>query len=291
MSDQLIKATAGNHCISVAYVNMKDACTEAVQRQQTHGAVSEAYCRALIAGALMGAAMKNDDDLLTLIIHAQGPAKGVTVTADSAGHVKGYPHERFAEAASADEAYGAGVLTIVKDIGLKEPYNGQIPLVTGGIAQDITAYYAESEQIPTACAIGVTLGEDGLPNTAGGWLIQLLPDTPEEILSTLEADLAANPSATTLLKKYGSDPKALLNALLPGLAPELHQTLPVAFQCDCSEDKVKKALIAAGKQELSAMIEEGKDVEVVCDFCQKKYVFSPETLKNLMILAQEDRRQ
>lgn len=280
MSDKIIKATAADNTVSIAFCDMKDACNDAIKIHGLEKYSAEALCRALIGATLMASTLKNKDELVTLSIRGDGPAKGITVTANEEGSVKGYVHNPNATGDSVHEVLGSGLLTVTKDIGLREPYTGQMPLVTGEIAEDITAYFAESEQIPSSCGIGIRFNDDGTIKAAGGFLIQLLPDAPYYVIDQLEMDLARHPSPPELLLKYGNDFEKILIEMLPALNTTILSEKDIKWECKCSE-RIDNVLIAIGKDELEDMIKEDENIEIICDFCNKKYEITPDQLKEV----------
>lgn len=281
MSDKMIRATAADNTVSIIFCDMKETCNEAIKIHGLKKAPAEALCRALIGAALLSSTLKNKDEMVTLIIRGDGPAKGITVTANQQGEIKGYIHETDVEGSSVSEVLGSGLLTVIKDIGLKEPYTGQLPLVTGEIAEDITAYFAESEQIPSSCGIGIRFNEDGTIKSAGGFLIQLLPNAPYYVIDQLEIDLSRHPSPPELIQKYGSDYERILMSMLPSLEIKILDEYDIKWECNCSEDKIKSVLVAIGKDELEDIISQNEELEIVCDFCRKKYSYSPDQVKTL----------
>lgn len=240
----------------------------------------------------MGITMKGDEDILTIQIKGDGAMQGLTVTADSRGHVKGYPVEPLVLLPPRDGdhkldvggAIGKGSLRVIKDLGLKEPYIGEVELVTGEIAEDLTYYFAQSEQVPSTVGLGVLMDKDNTVRSAGGFIVQLMPDAEEAVIEKLESNLKRVSSVTELLDK-GETPEDILGHLLEGLDMTILEKSPAEFFCDCSPAKIERALIATGASELQAMIDEGKEVEMVCSFCQKKYIVSVEELKKLYSLA------
>ena len=256
--------------------------TETVeQARTTHNlspVVTNALGRLLTGGALMGAMMKNDTDKLTLRVNCQGPIHGMLVTADAKGNVKGYAAETEVELKSGEvsKAVDLGVLSVIKDIGMKEPYVGDTHLVAGNIAEDLTYYFATSDQIPSSVSLGVLFNDDTSVRAAGGFIIQLMPFATDETIDFLEEGLKGF-SYTELLKK-GLSPEDIISKIFEGYDVEFTDKLPCAYVCDCSRERVEQAVISLGRKELSAMIADNKPVEVVCDFCRTKYVFSTEEL-------------
>lgn len=256
--------------------------TETVeQARTTHNlspVVTNALGRLLTGGALMGAMMKNDTDKLTLRVNCQGPIHGMLVTADSKGNVKGYAAETEVELKSGEvsKAVDLGVLSVIKDIGMKEPYVGDTHLVAGNIAEDLTYYFATSDQIPSSVSLGVLFNDDTSVRAAGGFIIQLMPFATDETIDFLEEGLKG--FAYTELLKKGLSPEDIISKIFEGYDVEFTDKLPCAYVCDCSRERVEQAVISLGRKELSAMIADNKPVEVVCDFCRTKYVFSTEEL-------------
>ncbi|MBO4808854.1 MAG: Hsp33 family molecular chaperone HslO [Lachnospiraceae bacterium] len=293
MADYMVRATAANASIRAFACTTRETVEAARQAHNTSPVVSAALGRLLSAGAMMGSMLKGDKDILTLIIKGTGPAKGVTVTADSKGNVKGYPINPWVVIPANAKgkldvagALGSGALTVIKDMGLKEPYSGQVDLQTSEIAEDLTYYFATSEQVPSAVGLGVLMSHENTVKQAGGFIIQLMPFTSDETIAKLEENLAKVDSVTSLLDK-GLTPEELLKTVLEGFDVEINDTMPVQFHCDCSKEKVEKVLISIGKKDLQEMINDGKDVEVNCQFCNKNYKFSVEELKKLLVKAKK----
>ena len=286
--DYMIRATAANAQIRAFAATTKELVDTARTTHQTSPVVTAALGRLLTGGVMMGAMLKGDDDLLTLQVSSDGPLKGMTVTADSKGQVKGYALEpqvmlppSRAGKLDVGGAVGNGVLRVIKDMGLKEPYVGQTDLQSGEIAEDLTYYFATSEQVPSSVGLGVLMEKDNTVKQAGGFIIQLMPFTEDEVIDRLEENLKKFSSVTTVLDE-GKTPEELLEMLLCGLDVIVTEKIPVSFQCNCSKKRVEKALISIGKKELHEMIEEGKEIEVNCHFCNTAYHFTVEELKELL---------
>lgn len=293
MADYIVRATAANAQIRAFACTARETAEAARAAHNSSPVITAAMGRLLIAGAMMGSMLKGDD-LLTLQIKGDGPVKGITVTADANGHVKGYPivPDVILPANSIGKldvagAVGAGTLTVIKDMGLKEPYSGQVALQTGEIAEDLTYYFAASEQVPSCVGLGVLMEKNNTVRQAGGFIIQLMPFAEEEVIAKLEENIQGLPSVTTMLDA-GKDPEEILRTVLDGLDLQITDQSPMAFQCDCSKERVERALISIGKAELHDMIDEGKEVEVNCQFCGKHYQFSTEELKALRARATRD---
>ncbi len=291
MPDYVIKATAGNGQIRVFAATTKEIAETAHEIHQTSPVVTQALGRLLTAGSLMGSMMKNDDELITLKIAGDGPMSGLLVTADAHGNVKGYPYisdlkDSLEVPMLVSEAMGEGSLNILKDIGLKEPYVGYSPLISGELAEDLTYYFAQSEQIPTSVSLGVLLNDDGTVKQAGGFIIQLLPDTTDDIIDSLEEALTKTPSLTKLLDQ-GNSLETIINNLFADLNLKVFDQTNTRFVCDCSRQRITKALISIGKQDLIEMISDQEDIEINCDFCNKKYLFSPADLQAILNRVEE----
>ena len=287
MADYIVRATAGDHQIRAFAATTRELVEQARQAHNTSPIATAALGRLLTAGSMMGIMMKGEDDLLTLKIQGSGPMEGLTVTADSKGNVKGYVYNpgvmlppNQAGKLDVGGAVGEGVLSVIKDIGLKEPYVGQTILVGGEIAEDLTYYYASSEQTPSSVALGVLMNRDNTVKQAGGFIIQLLPGASEEIIGGLEKKLGEITSITDLLDQ-GNTPEMILEHILGEFGLELMEQVPTHFYCNCDEARVEKALISIGRKELQEMIDEGKSIEVNCHFCNKNYEFTVEDLESL----------
>lgn len=263
--------------------------TELVRRMEqihkTSAVTSAALGRLLTAASMMGVMLKNESDSITLRVKGGGPAGLVLAVADGKGCVKGYVENPCVDVPDRPDGklnVGAavgrdGTLSVVRDLGLKEPYVGQIPLVSGEIAEDITSYYAVSEQIPTVCALGVLVAPDLTVSCAGGYILQLLPGASEEEISRLEANVAAMPPITSLLQE-GYTPERIMERVMDGFAPQVLDSHTVSYQCDCSQARVERALLSLGREELQRLKEEEGTVEVTCQFCDKVYSVDVERL-------------
>lgn len=288
MSDYVIRATAADGEIRAFASTTRDLVEEARKAHNTSPVATAALGRLLTAGVMMGIDMKGEKDLLTLKIQGDGPIGGLTVTADSLGNVKGYAFNPMVMLPPNSKgkldvggALGVGVLSVIKDIGLKEPYVGQTILVSGEIAEDLTYYYATSEQIPSSVALGVLMNKDNTVRQAGGFIVQLMPFAEEEVIAKLEENVSKIDSVTSLLEQ-GHTPESLLEKVLEGFDIEINDTLPTQFHCNCCRERVEKALISIGRKELNEMVQEGKDIEMNCHFCNKNYKFSVEDLKRII---------
>lgn len=288
MEDYILRASAGDSQVRAFAATTRELVEYARAAHNTSPVATAALGRLLTAGAMMGIMMKGEKDLLTLKIEGDGPIGGITVTADSHAGVKGYVHEpevllHANEKGKLDVAgaVGKGELVVIRDTGLKEPYVGRIGLVSGEIAEDLTYYFAASEQVPSAVALGVLMNRENTVRQAGGFIIQLLPGADEDIVAGLERKLTGIASVTSMLDQ-GMKPEDILNDVLGAFGVELLERIPARFSCDCTRQRVEKALISIGEKELVEMIREGKPVEVKCHFCNQAFWFRSEELESLL---------
>ena len=286
--DYIVRATAADHQLRAFAVTSKDIVEKAREIHNTSPVATAAIGRLLTAASMMGSMMKGEKDVLTLQIECGGPIGGITVTADSNADVKGYvnnPNVILPPNAQGkldvSGALGPGFLNVIKDIGLREPYNGQTHLVSGEIAEDLTYYFATSEQVPSSVGLGVPMDKDNHVRQAGGFIIQVMPDTDDEVIDKLEARLGEVHSVTEMLDK-GMTPEDILNYVLEGMDVEILETVPTQYKCDCSFERVSKVIASLGKKELQEMIDDGKPVEVNCQFCGSHYKFDTEQLKEFI---------
>lgn len=288
MSDYIISGTACNNQVRFFAATTKELVEAGRQAHNLSPVACAALGRLMTAGAMMGAMCKNDSDVLTLQIQCNGPIKGLTVTADSHANVKGYvikpdvmlppnPQGKL----DVGGALNLGVLSVIKDIGLKEPYVGQIQLVSGEIAEDLTYYFATSEQIPTSVALGVLMEKNNTVKQAGGFIIQLMPYAEEQVIATLEEHLKGFQSITHFLNQ-GMSPEDIMDMLFKNCDYKINQTIPTRFFCNCSKEHVAKAVISLGKQEIQSMINDGEPIEVNCQFCNSHYHYSVEDLEEML---------
>lgn len=288
MSDYIVRATAADNQIRAFAITSRDMVEKARQIHNTSPVATAALGRSLSAGAMMGSMMKGEQDLLTLQIRGDGPLGGITVTADSKAQVKGYVNEpavlipaNAKGKLDVSGAIGTGILQVIRDLGMKEPYVGQTELQTGEIAEDLTYYFANSEQIPSSVGLGVLLNRDNTVCQAGGFIIQLMPYTEDKVIDALEQRLAKVSSVTELLNR-GLTPEGILEELLGELGLTVNDTIPTAFSCNCSKERVEKAIISIGSKEIREMIRDGKPIEVKCHFCNEAYSFNIEELKKIL---------
>lgn len=286
--DYIVRATAANHQLRAFAVSSRNIVEEARKIHNTSPVATAALGRLLTAGSMMGSMMKGEKDVLTLQIECGGPIGGITVTADSSANVKGYvnnPNVILPPNAhgklDVSSALGPGFLNVIKDIGMREPYNGQTHLVSGEIAEDLTYYYATSEQTPSSVGLGVLLDKENFVRQAGGFIIQVMPDTEDEVIDKLEAKLNEVKSVTDMLEK-GMTPEDILRYILGEMDVEILETIPTEYKCNCSRERVSRAIASIGKKDLQEMIDEGKPIEVNCQFCGSHYNFDTEQLKELI---------
>ena len=286
--DYIIRATAADSQVRAFAAVTKETVETARKDHNTSPVATAALGRLLTAGAMMGVMMKGEKDILTLQVKADGPLNGITVTADSQGRVKGYVGNPEVLLPANDKgkldvsgAVGNGFLNVIKDMGLKEPYSGQVDLQTGEIAEDLTYYFAVSEQVPSAVGLGVLMNKDNTVREAGGFIVQVMPFAEEKTIAKLEENIQTIQSVTTLLEQ-GHTPESLLETVFEGLDLEIMDKVPTEFYCNCSKERVEKALISIGRKDLNEMIQEGKEIELNCHFCNTNYVFSVEELKEIL---------
>ena len=281
MGDYIVRAAAANTQIRAFAAVTTELVEEARRRHGTSPVATAALGRLLTGGVMMGSMMKNEEDMLTLQIKCSGQIGGLTVTADSQGNVKGYVHNPENGKLDVGGALGQGVLTVIKDMGLKEPYSGQTILQTGEIAEDLTYYFATSEQVPSSVGLGVLMEKDNTVRCAGGFIVQVMPFIEDKVLEKLEANIQKIQSVTSMLDN-GHTPEEMLGQVLEGLDLEITDTLPAGFHCNCSKERIEKAIISIGKKEIQSMIDDGKEIEVKCHFCNTAYTYSVEELKDLL---------
>lgn len=287
--DHIIRMIAKDAPIKAMAIGATELTERARTIHQTWPVATAALGRTLMATSMIGNTLKEKEGSVTIRVNGGGPLGTILVVSDSDGNVRGYVQESCVEVPSkapgkldVGAAVGQqGSLTVIKDLCLKEPYVGTVPLVSGEIAEDITAYFVESEQIPTACALGVLVDRDGSVLTAGGYLIQLLPGADEEVIHAIEEGIAALGAVTPALQS-GMTPEAILRKVLHRFELELLETNPVEYRCYCDRERMKTALMSLGKEELSAMLREEGKAELTCQFCDAVEVFDKEDLEQLL---------
>ncbi|MCF0142012.1 MAG: Hsp33 family molecular chaperone HslO [Parasporobacterium sp.] len=292
MSDYILRATAANLQIRAFAIKSTDLVEYARVRHNSSPVITAALGRLLSVGAMMGVMMKGEKDMLTLMMKGDGPSGGLTVTADSHGNVKGYANNpvviipcNYAGKLDVGAAIGYGELTVIKDLGLKEPYVSQTPLGTSEVAEDFTYYFAKSEQTPSSVALGVLMNKDNTVAQAGGFIIQVMPGIADEVVDALEQKLNSLKPVTTMMEE-GMGPEEILELVLGDFDLIINDKLPTQFKCNCSKEHVAKALISMGKEELEKIVEEGEDITVNCHFCSTDYTYTPDEVKFLLDMAQ-----
>lgn len=288
MEDYIIRATAANAQIRAFAATTKNLVETARQAHNTSPVATAALGRLLTAGAMMGSMMKGEKDILTIKIEGNGPIEGLTVTADSKANVKGYAFNPDVLIPANDKgkldvagALGIGVLSVIKDIGLKEPYVGQTILITSEIAEDLTYYFATSEQTPSSVALGVLMNRENTVRQAGGFIIQLMPGADDEVITKLEERLKEITSITSMLDE-GYTPEMILEKLLGDMDLEIMDKISTRFYCNCTKHRVEKAIVSIGRKDLTELIEANEPIEVNCHFCNTNYKFEVEELKDII---------
>ncbi|GAA0102220.1 Hsp33 family molecular chaperone HslO [Paraclostridium bifermentans] len=288
MKDYVLRSTAGDGQVRAFVATTRNMVERARDLHKTSKVATAALGRTLTATSMMGLMMKNDGDKITVIIKGGGPIGSILATANSKGIVKGYVDNPNVVVEDYENgklnvaaAVGSeGTVRVTKDLGLREPYNGSYPMVSGEIAQDLTYYFALSEQTPSVVALGVLTKEEEV-EYAGGFIVQLMPDATEETISKLESNVANLDSITNMLKE-GKTPEDILNIVLDGLNPQILDKCDVGFECECSKERVEGVLISIGQHQLAEMIEEDKKAEIGCQFCNSKYMFDEDELKAIL---------
>ena len=288
MSDYMVRATAADAMVRLFVCSSKELVEEARKIHNTSPVVTAALGRLLTAGAMMGSMLKGEKDLLTIQIKSSGPIGGLTVTATPDGQVKGYPICADVDLPlkangklDVGTAMGIGVMNVIKDMGLKEPYVGQTVLQTGEIGDDLTYYFATSEQTPSSVGVGVLVDRDYTVKQAGGFIVQLMPFATDEVISKLEKNLGTIHSVTSLFEE-GLTVEEIVARIFDGMDYEILDNMDIGYHCNCSKEKVTKAIISIGKKDIKEMIDDNKPIEVNCHFCNTNYVFSIEELKEML---------
>ncbi len=289
--DYMIRATAANAQIRAFAVTSRNLVEEARQIHQLSPICAAALGRLMSGALMMGDMLKGEKDALTITLEGDGPIGGLLATVNNRGEVKGYVRNNEVVLPNNDEghlnvggAVGNGTLTVTRDLGLKDPYVGTIQLYSGEIADDLTCYFVESEQIPSSVGLGVLVNRDLSVMEAGGFIVQLMPGASEEVISKLEGNIQGMPTVTEILRQ-GKTPEDLLSMILDGLDMEITDNMPVKYHCGCDRDRVERALILLGKKELENLASDGEDVEIKCHFCGKAYSFTPADLTEMQTRA------
>lgn len=285
MQDYMVRASANEDTIRAFAVTSRELTEEARVRHGLSPICTAALGRSMSAALMMGYMMKNDNDLLTLVFSGDGPMGGLTVTSNNKGEVKGFVNnpqvflkDKFAGHLNVGDAMGNGTLRVLKDTGLKTPYSGTVALQTGEIADDLTYYFAASEQVPSAVGLGVLINKEMFVDYAGGFIVQVMPQADDETITKVEKNIKNLPSVTTLLAS-GCLPEDIIRNVLSGLRVEINDSKLCSFHCDCSKEKVKNAIMMLSDSDINEMTKDGEPIETVCQFCGKKYVFTAEEIR------------
>ena len=288
MKDYLVRGMTMDGFVKVVAIRSTELVRRGAEIQKTTPNATAAFGRLLTAASMMGNMQKVEDGSLTLQIRGDGPVGTIVCVSDPVGNVRGYVYEpnvplmeRHPGKLDVGATVGNGTLTVIRDLQMKEPYVGSIELVSGEIGDDITAYFVQSEQIPTACALGVLVDTDLSVKVAGGYLIQLLPGAPDEVIDALEKGIQRAGAVTPMLEQ-GMTPEDILGAVCGDLGVVFMETTEVAYKCYCSRERVTAALISLGKKELTEIMEEGKPFPVECQFCDENYTFTPEDIRGIL---------
>ena len=289
MNDYLVRGMTMDGFVKVVAIRSTEIVRRGAEIHKTTPNATAAFGRALTAASMMGNMQKVDNGSMTLQIKGGGPIGNIVCVSDPVGNVRGYVYEpnvplveKYPGKLDVGATVGTdGTLTVIRDLQMKEPYVGSIPLVSGEIGDDVTAYFAQSEQTPTACALGVLVDRDLSVKVAGGYLVQLLPGAPDEVIDKLEAGIQRAGAVTTMLEQ-GLSPEDILGQVCGDLGVVFMETTPVEYKCYCSRDRVTSALISLGKKELAQIREEGKTFPVECQFCDTVYSFTPDDVYELL---------
>ena len=291
MSDYLVRGMTMDGFVKVVAIRSTEMVRRGAQIHKTAPNATAAFGRTLTAASMMGNMQKVDNGSMTLQIKGDGPIGTIVCVSDPTGNVRGYVYqpnvplvEKHPGKLDVGATVGHGTLTVIRDLQMKEPYVGSIPLVSGEIGDDVTAYFAQSEQTPTACALGVLVDRDTSVKVAGGYLLQLLPGAPDEVIDVLEAGIKRAGAVTTMLEQ-GMTPEDILGAVCGDLGVVFMETTEVSYRCYCTRERVTAALLSIGKEELTEIMEEGKTFPVECQFCDEVYEFTPEDIRQMLANA------
>lgn len=289
MKDYIVRAITTDGWVKAMAITSTHMVERARQMHKTTPTATAALGRVLTVTSMMGNLQKVENGALTLQFKGGGPLGTILATSDAEGNVRGYVHnpsitllEKYAGKLDVGAAVGTdGFLTVIRDLQMKEPYIGSVELVTGEIADDVTAYFAQSEQTPTACALGVLIDTDQSTKVAGGYLIQLLPGAPDDVICKIEAGIACAGAVTPMMEK-GMSPEEILRTVLCEFELTMFEREPVEYRCYCSRERVEKTLITIGKKDMQEIVDEGKEITIECQFCDTVYKFTPKDVKNLI---------
>ncbi|MEA4961324.1 Hsp33 family molecular chaperone HslO [Lutispora sp.] len=288
MKDIILRGTSNDGSIRFWACTTINIVEEARLIHNTYPVTTAALGRILTAGSMMGTMVKSENDKITLQINGKGPAGNIIVVSDKTGDVRGYIGNPFVDLPLNEvgklDVGGAigknGLFTVIKDLGLKEPYVGQVPIVNGEIAEDVASYFATSEQVPTAVALGVRVARDGKVDSAGGFIVQVMPGAAEDIIELIEQNAKNIKSVTEVIPLNGA--QGLIKEIMKGVEYKIHETREVSYRCNCNRNRLEKALISIGKKDISEIIAEQGKAELICHFCNKKYLFNKEELQDIL---------
>lgn len=289
MSDMLVRAMTRDGYVKITAVSTREMTERARQIHGTTAVATAALGRVLAATSMIGNMQKNDQGSVTMTIKGGGPLGTILATSDPEGNVRGYVEnpevalmEKYQGKLDVGAAVGCdGTLTLIRDLHMKEPYVGTVQLLGGEIAEDVAAYFVESEQVPTVCALGVLVERDQSVDVAGGYLLQLLPGAPDKLIEQLESAVMATGSVSNLLKA-GATPEDIIRMVLVGMDVEILEKTEISYKCYCSRERVEKTLISLGAAEMQSIIDDGEDIVVDCQFCDTLYKFTPQDIQNLL---------
>lgn len=289
MRDCLVRAMTRDGFVKITAVDTTEIARRAREIHQTTAVATAALGRVLSACSMIGNMQKNDEGSVTLTIKGNGPLGTLLATSDPEGNVRGYVEnpqvelmEKYQGKLDVGAAVGdTGTLTLIRDLHMKEPYVGTVELLGGEIAEDVAAYFVESEQVPTVCALGVLLNRDQTVDVSGGYLLQLLPGAPDTLIDQLESAVAAAGNVSALLKS-GASPEDIIRMVLVGMDVEILETVPISYKCYCSRERVEKTIISLGAAEMQSIIDDGEDIHVDCQFCDTIYTFTTSDIQNLL---------
>ena len=293
MKDIILRGTSNDGSIRFLSCTTINLVEKARLIHDTYPVTTAALGRMLTAGTMMGTMLKSKDDKITLQINGKGPAGNIIVVSDFTGDVRGcignpYVDLPLNEIGKLDVGGAVGkngMFVVIKDLGLKEPYIGQVPIVNGEIAEDVASYFATSEQVPTAVALGVRIAKDGMVDSAGGFIVQVMPDGNEDIINTLEENASNIKSVTDIIPDRGAE--GIIDDIMKGIEYKIHEKTEINYRCNCNRERLEKALISIGAKDLNEIIEEQGEAELTCHFCNKKYLFNKEELKDMLKKALE----
>lgn len=293
MEDIILRGTSTDGSIRFLCCTTINLVEEAKNIHGTYPVTTAALGRMLTAGSMMGTMLKSENDKVTLQINGKGPAGNIIVVSDITGDVRGYISNPYVDLPLNEigklDVGGAvgkdGMLSVIRDLGLKEPYIGQVPIVNGEIAEDFASYFATSEQVPTAVALGVRIARNGEVDSAGGFIVQIMPDADEEVINLLEQNVKNIKAVTDIIPGNGAE--GIVKEIMKGIEYTVHDEKEISYRCNCNRDRLEKALISIGAKDINEIIEEQGQAELICHFCNKKYIFNKEELQDILKKAMQ----